>query len=66
MPEMDAPAERYCPRVDDWKVTWRTAWGGVVNADEHHCAECGAAVIYNPRPDDGQVRLVCITCLTHS
>lgn len=51
--------ERYCPREDSWLATW----GPGEKPDEHHCAVCSAAVVYNPTVGESPVRLVCLDCL---
>jgi hypothetical protein len=48
--------ERFCPRI-----TYRANWGPLDTS--HHCDECGYLVSYEPRPGDGEVRLICIDCL---
>jgi hypothetical protein len=47
--------ERYCLR---WE---RIDWGR--DTTEHHCAECGERVFYDPIRGEGAVRLVCTVCL---
>ena len=51
--------ERYCPREDGWVATY----GPSEKSGQHQCSVCGADVIYNPTPGEGEVRLVCIDCL---
>ena len=58
---MNTLPERYCPRVDAWQATWGPRQ---THRASDVCAECGAAVIYNPTVGEGPVRLVCLSCLS--